>query len=207
MTTDNTRLNIERARDALERAKPSSASMAPIRSPRPVDLRQLDAENTKRAKIDLHADAFRHTLREKLGVNTFNGDYQPMVTPTARALMNDPMCDADVCMPRSLSSLIPHPAPAPRLDRGEEGEIDINAVLETGVALREAQDDDAAITADIEIASEKEPVSAEVSAEDAPAQAVEPTEDALLEANAAPMAEMSPAPEAPKKRKKFLGIF
>ncbi|WP_019959735.1 hypothetical protein [Woodsholea maritima] len=210
MTTDNTRLNIERAREALHRAKPSS--LAAIRSPRPVDLRQLDAEQTQRAKIDLHADAFRHTLREKLGVHTFNGDYQPMMTPTARALMNDPMCDADVCMPRSLSSLMPQPAPAPRLDRGEDAQIDINAVLETGVALRDAQGDDAAITPEIEITPEEEPVSTEAHAEVTPSPSIATHDKAIesdveIESQEAPLTEMSPASEAPKKRKKFLGLF
>lgn len=210
MVTENTKLNVERARDALNKAKPSA--LTAIRSPRPVDLRQLEAEQRQQAKIDHLADGFRNTLRQKLGVNTFHGDYAPMMTPSVRRLMDNPMCDADVCMPQSHSSLAPKPAPAPQLRTpGEDNAIALNEVLQTGIALRESGDQDAEIEAEIEVAVEcdtaedadtaqddEQPVSAIDTSDETQAVEAEIAEDSTLE---------TPAPEAPKKRKKFLGIF
>ncbi len=97
MTEDTTRLNIERARDALARARADQVSAA-VRSPRPADLSRLREDEARRMSIDTRAGAFRGQLREQLGL----GDYRGPETPTSSyvsKLISAPLCDADVCAP------------------------------------------------------------------------------------------------------------
>ena len=97
MTEDTTRLNIERARDALARARADQVSAA-VRSPRPADLSRLQEDEARRMSIDTRAGAFRGQLREQLGL----GDYRGPETPTSSyvsTLISAPLCDADVCAP------------------------------------------------------------------------------------------------------------
>jgi hypothetical protein len=96
-TEDTTRLNIERAREALARAREDQV-VAAVRSPRPADLSRLQEDEARRTSIDTRAGAFRGQLREQLGL----GDYRGPATPTSSyvsKLISAPLCDADVCAP------------------------------------------------------------------------------------------------------------
>jgi len=105
MSEDTTRLNIERARDALARARMDQVSAA-VRAPRPADLSRLEEEQKRRAGIDAHAGAFREAVRERLGLGAYRGPGVPATQYVSQA-MSAPLCDADMCAPQ------PHPALKP----------------------------------------------------------------------------------------------
>jgi len=103
MTHDATRLNIERAREALARARNEQVAAA-VRSPRPADLSRLQEEEARKQSIDARASAFRGQVRERLGLGEYRGPETPASAYVA-GLMSAPLCDADVCAPVRPASL------------------------------------------------------------------------------------------------------
>ena len=67
MSEDPTRLNIERAREALARARLDDVAMA-VRAPRPADLSRLEETQARAENLSARADAFRDTVRSRLCV-------------------------------------------------------------------------------------------------------------------------------------------
>jgi hypothetical protein len=102
MSDDTTRLNIERAREALARARAGEVAAA-VRAPRPADLSRLREEQERRANIDAQAGAFREAVRTRLGLGEYRGPGVPTTRYVGKA-MSAPLCDADICAPP------PHPA-------------------------------------------------------------------------------------------------
>ncbi len=97
MTEDTTRLNIERAREALARARADQVAAA-VRAPRPADLSRLQEEEARRQSIDTRAGAFRSQLREQLGLGEYRGPETPASSYVSK-MISAPLCDADVCAP------------------------------------------------------------------------------------------------------------
>lgn len=97
MTHDATRLNIERAREALARARKDEVAAA-VRAPRPADLSRLQEDEARKQSIDARAGAFRGQVRERLGLGEYRGPQTPASAYMA-GLMSGPLCDADVCAP------------------------------------------------------------------------------------------------------------
>lgn len=102
MSEETTRLNIERARDALARARMDQVAAA-VRAPRPADLSRLREDQERRADIDAKAGAFRESVRARLGLGEYRGPGVPTSAYVGHA-MSAPLCDADICAPQ------PHPA-------------------------------------------------------------------------------------------------
>ncbi len=97
MTHDATRLNIEKAREALARVRNDQVAAA-VRSPRPADLSRLQEEEARKQSIDTRAGAFRDQVRTRLGLGEYRGPQTPASAYVA-GLMSAPLCDADVCAP------------------------------------------------------------------------------------------------------------
>ena len=97
MTHDATRLNIERAREALARARKDEVAAA-VRAPRPADLSRLQEDEARKQSIDARAGAFRGQVRERLDLGEYRGPQTPASAYMA-GLMSGPLCDADVCAP------------------------------------------------------------------------------------------------------------
>jgi hypothetical protein len=97
MSHDATRLNIERAREALARARKGDVAAA-VRAPRPADLSRLQEEEARKRSIDAHAASFRTEVRQRLGLGEYRGPETP-VSAHMPGLMSAPLCDADVCAP------------------------------------------------------------------------------------------------------------
>lgn len=97
MSTDANRLNIERAREALARARSQEVAAA-VRSPRPADLSRLQEEEARKASIDGRAASFRDEVRDRLGLGEYRGPGVPASSYVSK-LMSAPLCDADVCTP------------------------------------------------------------------------------------------------------------
>ncbi len=97
MSEDTTRLNIERAREALARARADQVAAA-VRSPRPADLSRLQEDEARRMSIDTRAGAFRQQLREQLDLGDYRGPQTPASSYVSK-LISAPLCDADVCTP------------------------------------------------------------------------------------------------------------
>ena len=106
MVSDNTRLNIERARAALARARMDGQSDA-VRSPRPVDLSRLAELEKRRERLEARSEEFRGAVRERLGLGEMKADRLSISAVLGTAAMDGAMCDADICAPA-----------APRLPRG-----------------------------------------------------------------------------------------
>lgn len=181
MTEDTTRLNIERAREALARARADQVAAA-VRAPRPADLSRLQEEEARRHSIDTRAGAFRSQLREQLGLGAYRGPEAPASSYVSK-MMSAPLCDADVCAPVR-----------PTAPQG--------ASLDNDPAAPPRPQDDV-----IELQGEAIELDGEAPAptEAAAAPSAEPQADAPMEVNdviSDPIVE-----PAPKKRKKFLGIF
>ncbi|MEQ8405181.1 MAG: hypothetical protein RKE49_08790 [Oceanicaulis sp.] len=177
MSEDTTRLNIERAREALARARMDQVAAA-VRAPRPADLSRLREEQERRANIDSQAGAFRETVRARLGLGEYRGPGVPASSYVGKA-MSAPLCDADICAPA------PHPAletaePAPAMEPAE-------AVIET----------DSAAPAYAETSSAPEDTVTETG----------DAYTALPEGYVAEEPPAPPPAPAHKKRRKFLGIF
>jgi hypothetical protein len=111
--SDASKLNIERAREALAKARPDAAAAA-LRSPRPTDLSRLRDSLAQKQKVEARADTFRAGLRAKLGLGEFAGPYSPVAFPTAELLTGQPLCDADICAPAA--------PPVPEFSRPEAGD-------------------------------------------------------------------------------------
>ncbi len=97
MSEDTTRLNIERAREALARARADQVAAA-VRSPRPADLSRLQEDEARRVSIDTRAGDFRNALREQLGLGEYRGPETPTSSYVSK-MISAPLCDADVCAP------------------------------------------------------------------------------------------------------------
>lgn len=110
MVSDNTQLNIERARAALAKARMDGQSGA-VRSPRPVDLSRLAELEERRSRLEARSEEFRGAVRQRLGLADPAGGRLSVSTVLGTAAMEGAMCDADVCAP-----------PAPRLPVGKAGD-------------------------------------------------------------------------------------
>jgi len=111
MTDDHTRLNIERARAALARARMDEVAAA-VRAPRPADLSRLQEDHARAETLNDRASAFRSTVRERLGLSAYSGPIT-LSQPAVAHAMNAPLCDAEVCAPAPLATLTPPEADAP----------------------------------------------------------------------------------------------
>jgi len=188
MTEDMTRLNIERARAALARARMDEA-VAAVRAPRPADLSRLQEEEARKRMIDSRAGVFRESLRARLGLGEYRGPATP-ASAFVNGLMSAPLCDADICGPFT--------------------PVAENAELRMTQAPAAAQPH-------AEGEASPPPPPRPRAVEDHASQALEaqgPGLDAGEEPAASgpdmpePASETAPAPEpAVKKRRKFLGIF
>lgn len=124
MVSDNTRLNIERARAALAQARMDGQSGA-IRSPRPVDLSRLAELEERRTRLEARSEEFRGAVRQRLGLSSPAGDRLSVSSVLGTAAMEGAMCDADVCAP-----------PAPRLPVGKIGDQAVKAAPKAQPALK-----------------------------------------------------------------------
>ncbi|PWE17759.1 hypothetical protein DDZ18_08885 [Marinicauda salina] len=109
MSTENTRLNIERARQALSKARLDGSNA--VRSPRPADLSRLRELEIRREHLDSRAATFRTEVRSRLGL----GDYarpDGSAAPIASVAMDGALCDAEMCAPGA-PQLQPRHVPAP----------------------------------------------------------------------------------------------
>lgn len=98
--SDSTRLNVERARAALARARMENTSME-VRSPRPVDLSQLSELDARRDKLEQRTRNFRTHIRTRLGLPNANDGQHALTESLGSAAMDGAMCDGDFCAPRS----------------------------------------------------------------------------------------------------------
>ena len=213
MTDDATRLNIERAREALARARMDHAAAA-VRTPRPADLSRLRAEEERRAKIEARAEDFRSSIRSKLGLSEHRAAPGAAAAGFAARSLSTPLCDADICAP------VPPPAPgqsfvAPQAPEAPpappKGAVEEALTAEDGPALPprpQAIEDEAAAGFTVEIEDEAPYETShgaphETSSEE-PAAPPPPSQPEPIETQAPPMA--APTPER-KPRRKFLGLF
>ena len=175
MGEDTTRLNIERAREALARARADQVAAA-VRAPRPADLSRLREDEERRLSIDTRAGAFRSQLRDQLGLGKYRGPEAPASSYVSK-MISAPLCDADVCAPVRPT-------------------LEPDASLETSSAAPPDKQDDI-----IELQDEMFET-ADDAVEPATTQAQADTPLTINEVIT------DPTPErAPKKRKKFLGLF
>lgn len=98
MVSDGTRLNIERARAALARARMEQTEGA-VRSPRPVDLSRLSELDARRDKLEQRARSFRTNVRARLGLEDVHDDQHALTETLGSAAMDGAMCDGDFCTP------------------------------------------------------------------------------------------------------------
>ncbi|EAP91627.1 hypothetical protein OA2633_05596 [Oceanicaulis sp. HTCC2633] len=96
MSEDPTRLNIERAREALARARLDDVAMA-VRAPRPADLSRLEETQARAENLSARADAFRDTVRSRMGLSAYTGGAASFTSGLSG--MDAALCDADVCAP------------------------------------------------------------------------------------------------------------
>lgn len=109
MVSDSTRLNIERARAALAKARMDGQSGA-VRSPQPVDLSRLAELEERRTRLEARSEEFRGAVRQRLGLSSTAGERLSVSSVLGSAAMEGAMCDAEVCAP-----------PAPRLPIDKTG--------------------------------------------------------------------------------------
>ena len=96
MSNDPTRLNIERAREALARARLDDVATA-VRAPRPADLSRLQENQERAESLSTRADAFRDSVRTRMGLSAHSGGSTGYTTGLTG--MDAALCDADVCAP------------------------------------------------------------------------------------------------------------
>jgi len=96
MSEDPTRLNIERAREALARARLDDVATA-VRAPRPADLSRLQENQERAESLSARADAFRDSVRSRMGLSAYTGGTASYATGLSG--MDAALCDADVCAP------------------------------------------------------------------------------------------------------------
>ena len=191
MSDETTRLNIERARDALARARMDQVAAA-VRAPRPADLSRLRENEERRSQIDDQAGAFRDAVRARLGLGEYRGPGAPVSSYVGQA-MSAPLCDADICAP----------APHPALNIGEIA----STAAPSEPAVTETAVQPAAVEAD---GGAPGPQDLAAAAEPAVQESVTESGDPYTPLPEGYVAAETPAPApAPitKKRRKFLGIF
>ena len=99
MSADPTRLNIERAREALARARMDDVASA-VRAPRPADLSRLEENQARAETLSDRADVFRDSVRARLGLGEASGAAMSYAHSASSATgMDAALCDADVCAP------------------------------------------------------------------------------------------------------------
>ena len=98
MSEDPTRLNIERAREALARARLDDVATA-VRAPRPADLSRLQENQERAESLSSRADAFRDTVRSRMGLSAYSGGSVSFASSASLSGMDAALCDADVCAP------------------------------------------------------------------------------------------------------------
>ncbi len=182
MGEDSTRLNIERAREALARARADQVAAA-VRAPRPADLSRLQEDEARRLSIDTRAGAFRSQLRDQLGLGEYRGPEAPASSYVSK-MISAPLCDADVCAP-------PRPPVEHSVDTGGDP------------AAPPRPQDDAIELRDEAIEMQDEPSAAAPPVSDMSAEAAEADTPLVVNEVITDRVEDSP----PKKRKKFLGLF
>lgn len=96
MSNDPTRLNIERAREALARARLDDVATA-VRAPRPADLSRLQENQERAESLSSRADAFRDSVRSRMGLSAHSGGSAGFTSGLTG--MDAALCDADVCAP------------------------------------------------------------------------------------------------------------
>lgn len=96
MSEDPTRLNIERAREALARARLDDVATA-VRAPRPADLSRLQENQERAESLSSRADAFRDSVRSRMGLSAHSGGSAGYTSGLTG--MDAALCDADVCAP------------------------------------------------------------------------------------------------------------
>ena len=96
MSEDPTRLNIERAREALARARLDDVATA-VRAPRPADLSRLQENQERAESLSARADAFRDSVRSRMGLSAYSGGSASYTSGLSG--MDAALCDADVCAP------------------------------------------------------------------------------------------------------------
>lgn len=98
MSQDPSRLDLDRARGALIKARTESAIA--VRAPRPADLSRLREEEDRRHRIETRAGAFRMEVRSALGLSDTSGPYSPLPV-SASGVLGASLCDADICTPEA----------------------------------------------------------------------------------------------------------
>ena len=98
MSEDPTRLNIERAREALARARLDDVATA-VRAPRPADLSRLQENQERAESLSSQADAFRDSVRSRMGLSAYSGSNGSASITSGLTGMDAALCDADVCAP------------------------------------------------------------------------------------------------------------
>lgn len=96
MSQDTPRLDLDRARAALAKAR--SESTIAVRAPRPADLSRLREEEARRHRIENRAGSFRMEVRSALGLADTSGPYSALPV-SASGVLGASLCDADMCMP------------------------------------------------------------------------------------------------------------
>lgn len=100
MESESTRLNIERARAALARARMENTSTE-VRSPRPVDLSQLSELDARRDKLEQRTRNFRAHIRTRLGLPEVEDTQHALTESLGSAAMDGAICDGDFCAPKA----------------------------------------------------------------------------------------------------------
>lgn len=99
MSADPTRLNIERAREALARARLDDVASA-VRAPRPADLSRLEEHQARAESLSERAEDFRASVRTRLGLGEASGASMSYAHSANSAHgMDAALCDAEVCAP------------------------------------------------------------------------------------------------------------
>lgn len=114
MSADPTRLNIERAREALTRARMDDVAAA-VRAPRPADLSRLEEHQARAETLTERATDFRASVRTRLGLGEASGGSMSYAQNASSASgMDAALCDAEVCAPAPprLGEAGPSPKPS-----------------------------------------------------------------------------------------------
>lgn len=130
MVSENTLLNIERARAALARARVQATGDA-VRSPRPADLSRLAELEERRERLEARSSEFRGAVRERLGLAS-QATSLSVSKVLGVAAMDGAICDAEVCapaaprLPGAPGKLDAKPAPAPKPAlKGKRGTVKV----------------------------------------------------------------------------------
>ncbi|WP_156861338.1 hypothetical protein [Oceanicaulis alexandrii] len=137
MSADPTRLNIERAREALARARMDDAASA-VRAPRPADLSRLEEHQARAETLSERATDFRDSVRSRLGLGEASGGSMSYAHSASSASgMDTALCDAEVCAPAPPRlNDAPHAASPKRAERQETTPVAPQPHAEPGEARR-----------------------------------------------------------------------